>query len=115
MKLLLCASLAFGKLLLNEEPSPMEGEEKEPIDTFIIVKEADFEKYNVGEHAPCPNPQGFEVVMCTSYMCTECVSDWCAPLLRRLPCHGALRRWCSDGSCPLMLLGIGYLPDRENR
>ena len=77
MKLLLCVSLAFGKLLLNEEPSPMEGEEEKEIDTFIIVKEADFEKYNVGEHAPCPNPQGFEIVMCTSYMCTECVSDWC--------------------------------------
>ena len=47
MKLLLCASLAFGKLLLNEEPSPMEGEEKEPIDTFIIVPLCSFEAFEM--------------------------------------------------------------------
>ena len=65
-------------LVLAQESTPdSKGEE---IKTDIIVESSEWPTYNAnGEDAvaPCSNPQGFEVVMCSSYMCTECVSDWC--------------------------------------
>merc|ERR1719265_1445933 len=50
------------------------------IKTDIIVEKSEWASYNQGGEdaiAPCMNPQGFHVVMCKSYMCVECVSDWC--------------------------------------
>jgi len=69
----------FVALVVAQEAAP-EGEPKEEIKTDIIVEKDAWGTYNVGGEeaiAPCSNPQGFEVVMCASYMCTECVSDWC--------------------------------------
>merc|ERR1719207_340640 len=66
-------------LAVAQEAPPKE-ETKEEIKTDIIVSKDAWSTYNVGGEeaiAPCSNPQGFEVVMCASYMCTECVSDWC--------------------------------------
>merc|ERR1719473_3768 len=52
------------------------------VQTDIVVAKGEWSKYNNCEDpencaAPCTNPQGFHVVMCDSYTCRECVSDWC--------------------------------------
>ena len=65
-------------LVVAQEAAPEET--KEEIKTDIIVEKEKWGSYNVGGEdaiAPCSNPQGFEVVMCASYMCNDCVSDWC--------------------------------------
>jgi hypothetical protein len=57
--------------------------EDKPINTHVFVKKEDYASYdnceNPGECSkPCANPQVYETVMCSSYLCKYCSSDYCA-------------------------------------
>lgn len=53
------------------------------INTHVFVKKEDYDGYDNCEtpgecSAPCKNPQVFDTVMCSSYLCKYCSSDYCA-------------------------------------
>jgi hypothetical protein len=53
------------------------------INTHVFVKKEDYADYDNCEtpgecSEPCKNPQVFETVMCSSYLCKYCSSDYCA-------------------------------------